>query len=772
MKRTYRYLLLLLALTSVDGVNAQSYNQIDEMGNITQRDERGNNTFNPHSNDTTKKSKEIPRGIYVWTIDRKFGDIRPAEVDTMPHLYMNSTLNTGIFGEYNTTGNNYTARQNRIYIDRKEPTQFIFTDAYSYVNKAPDEIHFTNTLSPLTNMSYDNCGDKQTGEDHLQAKFAVNAGKRIGVGFDLNYAYARGYYANQATSHFGATLYGSYLGDKYRLHTMFSTYHQKVSENGGIVNDDYITHPEAIESTFSENEIPTVLSKNWNRNDNLHFFLTHRYSLGFYRDVKMTDAELKARQFAKESQKEKNEIKNREENKDTEPTFSGRPDDAVIAGREPEREKTERDSTRIVVDTPEKMDSLLTAEKTEINNDSLKKEFVPVTSFIHTLDINSNERIYQAYGSPTDYYANTYFNKKNVGTTDSIYDQTRFMQMKNTVALALLEGFNKWAKAGLKIFATHELRTFKMDDIVKPDTIATMQKVSEHNVSIGGQLLKSQGHTLHYDAQAELWMIGQDAGQLKVDFNTDLNFRLFGDTLTLAAHAHFHRLNPTYYQRHYHSKHLWWDNDDMNKETHTRIEGLFSYRKTKTSLRIAVEEIQNYTYLGMSYAYSNTARKYMTAGMNQATGNINLLTAQLKQSFKLGVLNWENVLTYQNSSSQTLLPVPTLNVFTNLYLGFKIAKVLRVELGADATYFTEYEVPDFCPQLNQFAIQENDASRVTLGNFPFIDVYANMHLKRARFFVMMTNATSSSFNRRAFLTPHYPTDGSVVRMGISWNFFN
>ena len=742
------------------------------MGNITQRDERGNNTFNPHSNDTTKKSKEIPRGIYVWTIDRKFGDIRPAEVDTMPHLYMNSTLNTGIFGEYNTTGNNYTARQNRIYIDRKEPTQFIFTDAYSYVNKAPDEIHFTNTLSPLTNMSYDNCGDKQTGEDHLQAKFAVNAGKRIGVGFDLNYAYARGYYANQATSHFGATLYGSYLGDKYRLHTMFSTYHQKVSENGGIVNDDYITHPEAIESTFSENEIPTVLSKNWNRNDNLHFFLTHRYSLGFYRDVKMTDAELKARQFAKESQKEKNEIKNREENKDTEPTFSGRPDDAVIAGREPEREKTERDSTRIVVDTPEKMDSLLTAEKTEINNDSLKKEFVPVTSFIHTLEINSNERIYQAYGSPTDYYANTYFNKKNVGTTDSIYDQTRFMQMKNTVALALLEGFNKWAKAGLKIFATHELRTFKMDDIVKPDTIATMQKVSEHNVSIGGQLLKSQGHTLHYDAQAELWMIGQDAGQLKVDFNTDLNFRLFGDTLTLAAHAHFHRINPTYYQRHYHSKHLWWDNDDMNKETHTRIEGLFSYRKTKTSLRIAVEEIQNYTYLGMSYAYSNTARKYMTAGMNQATGNINLLTAQLKQSFKLGVLNWENVLTYQNSSSQTLLPVPTLNVFTNLYLGFKIAKVLRVELGADATYFTEYEVPDFCPQLNQFAIQENDASRVTLGNFPFIDVYANMHLKRARFFVMMTNATSSSFNRRAFLTPHYPTDGSVVRMGISWNFFN
>ena len=210
----------------------------------------------------------------------------------------------------------------------------------------------------------------------------------------------------------------------------------------------------------------------------------------------------------------------------------------------------------------------------------------------------------------------------------------------------------------------------------------------------------------------------------------------------------------------------------MAKETHTRIEGLFSYKKTKTSLRVAIEEIQNYTYLGMSYTFSDTNRKYMTAAIGQNGSNINLLTAQLKQQFKLGPINWENVVTYQNSSNKSVLPVPMLNVFTNLYLGFKIAKVLTVELGADATYFTEYEAPDFCPQMNQFAIQENEDSRVTLGNYPFIDVYANMHLKRARFFVMMTNATSGSFNRKAFLTPHYPTDSSVLRLGVSWNFFN
>ena len=152
------------------------------------------------------------------------------------------------------------------------------------------------------------------------------------------------------------------------------------------------------------------------------------------------------------------------------------------------------------------------------------------------------------YGSPTDYYANTYYKKNKTGANDSIYDETQYLQLKNTVALALLEGFNKWAKTGLKIFATYEMRNFKMDQL--QDTIPVMEKVTENNISIGGQLIKSLGKTFHYNAQVELWTVGEDAGQLKANFNTDLNFPVFGDTVTLAAHAHFYRLNPTYYQRH------------------------------------------------------------------------------------------------------------------------------------------------------------------------------------------------------------------------------
>lgn len=761
---------------------AQEYNQIDDSGNITQRG-GSNKNFNKHNNDTTK-NKEIPKGIYVWTVDKKFGDITPAVVDTMPHLFQNTIFNTGIYGDYNTTGNNYTARLSRIFIDRPQTGQFVFTEAYSHIIKRPENFHFTNTLSPITNITYDNCGDKTNGEDHINAKFAVNAGKKLGVGFDLDYSYARGYYNAQSTSHFGSTLYASYLGDRYNMHAIFSAYHQKAAENGGITNDNYITHPETFDDSFTENEIPTILERNWNRNNSQHLFFTHKYSLGFYKKVKLTPEEIKAREFAKASKKEQEtnaklkaktigetEKQAKRENIE-EPT--GRPDDAIIAGDEPATGKI--DSTSISLESLQNADSLIAIKAREDSiNATMKDVFVPVTSFIHTLDINRHDRIYQAYETPNDYYSNTYYNYRPGHTYggDSIYDQTKYLSIKNTLGIALLEGFNKYAKAGLKIFGSHELRKFNMPNLIsKTDDTYTLSEWNEHSLSIGGQILKTQGKTLHYKLMAETWIAGEDAGQLKVDFSTDLKFPLFGDSITLSAKAYFYRLNPTFYQRNYHSKHIWWDNNSLDKETRTRIEGQFNYKKTRTGLRVAIEEIQNYTYFKMSYNTTSAGRTNLNAGVGQNSGNINLLTAQLRQDFKFGPLNWENIITYQNSSNENVLPLPSLNIFTNLYLKFKIVNELSVELGADAYFFTKYYAPDFCPQINNYAIQENPESKVEIGGYPFIDVYANMHLKRTRFFVMFSHINAGNGNKMYFLTPHYPQNSRVLRLGLSWNFFN
>ena len=394
----------------------------------------------------------IPKGLYTWTIDRRFGDIIPVEPDTVPHLYMNTTFNSGMYGEYNTTGSNYTARLNRIYIDRPFGEYFIFNDVYSFVNKKPDTFLFMNTLSPYTRIDYDNCGDKTNGEDHIDAKFGVNVNKRLNFGFDLDYAYACGYYSHQNISHFSGSLFASYLGDRYQMHFFFNAAHQKASENGGITTDEYVTHPESFQDNYQESEIPTVLSQNWNRNDHQHVFLTHRYNLGFYRMVKMTDEEIKARKFAKESQKEHESDRENKDLSDREirktkdfknPT--GRPEGAIVRGKEPQKDSLNiaADTTRIKVDGQAAIDSLNRLQAIQDSIDAtMKREYVPVTSFIHTLDIDNYDRIYQSYYTPTDYYKNTYYNQGLEFGNDSIYDQNKYLSVKNTFAIALLEGFS------------------------------------------------------------------------------------------------------------------------------------------------------------------------------------------------------------------------------------------------------------------------------------------------------------------------------------------
>ena len=773
---------LLICAATIPVAAQTDFNSLNEDGDFRPASSRN------LSPDSLGSNQEIPKGIKVWTVDEKFGDRQEATVDTLQHMYMNTTFTEGLRGEYNTLGNMGSPRIGRIFIDRRNTQgNFIFTEPYSYVNTPVSDFHFTNTYSPFTNITLNSCGDRTNGEDDFRAFFAVNANKQLGAGFKFDYKYGRGYYNAQSTSHFKYTMWASYLGDRYQAHFLFSTLHQKVTENGGISNDDYIKHPEIFQESFSENEIPTVLEKNWNRNDNQHIFLSHRYNIGFNRKVRMTEEEIKAKKFAMESQKENAESDAKDEarkqakregkkfdekafDKANSKKYSGRPDNAKIAGNEPalDNKKTiASDSTRLAVNGKAAADSLIAQQK-KAKEDSMfyKTEYVPVTSFIHTMKFDNYTRIYEAYETPADYYLNEYYTAGKL-TGDSIFDKTRHWELKNTFALATLEGFSKWAKAGLKAFASYDMRHFEL-----PDMEGGFQKYNEHTLSVGGQLSKQQGKLLHYNAVAEIGIVGEDAGTLAIDGSVDLNVPFLGDTLTIRGDGFFHRENPSFYYRNYHSRHLWWENN-LDKIIHTRIMGTLNFAKTNTTLRVAVDEIKNYTYLSQSYTVTEAGlRTGVTVTPQQNSGAINMLTAQLEQNFRLGILNWENVITYQHSSNQEVIPVPDLNIYTNLYIKFRVAKVLNIDLGADARYFTSYEAPDYSPYMGQYVVQGNGENNVKVGNYPIVNAYANVHIKHTRFFVMMSHINAGQGDKNYFLTPHYPLNGRIFRMGVSWNFFN
>ena len=752
------------------------------------------------SDSIQSQHKEIPRGLKVWTIDERFGDRKPAVPDTLSYMFMNADLTYGMRGQYNTLGNLGSPRQNRIFIDRRGPSEFFFLDPYDMFIVQPNEFQFTSTLSPITILNYNTAGNRNNGEDRFKAIFAVNAGKEWGFGFKFDYLYGRGYYSNQSASHFDYSMWGSYLGERYQAHLLLSLNYQKVAENGGIANDAYITHPESFRENFSEEEIPTILKQNWNRNDNQHVFFNHRYSLGFFRKVPMTEEEIKAKEFALKSQKaqdtEKDKEKARrqakakgqkfdEEAYDKEKRSAGRPDDAVIAG-DVSQAKAQTDKAnandRLTVNLEDSTQMAALKKQDALAKDStqkwMKEEYVPVTSFIHTARFDNYRRIYQAYETPANFYAQNYFNY-GTAANDSIYDSTKHWSLKNTFAVALLEGFNKWAKAGLKAFLSYELRHYALPTMQTPSgsTIAFFngdKTWNQHDISVGGQLLKTSGKTFHYDVSAEAWLAGSRAGQLHVDGHADLGFPLFGDTVQLAATAFFHRSAPSFYMNQYYGKHYMWDNN-LSQEIHSRILGEFSLQKTRTKLRVGYDVFKNYTYFGIQNDRVRSGDNYLVQhndlNVRQSSSPISLLTLQLQQDFRLGIFNWQNVLTLQKSSKDDILPVPIFNAYSNLFLRFKVARVLDVDLGVDGRYFTSYYAPEYIPGIGAFGIQETEASRTKIGNYPHLNAYANFQLQHTRFFIMFTHVNSAE-GGKYFFTPHYPLNQRVLQFGISWNFFN
>ena len=662
---------------------------------------------NPIDTTAVTDASTIPIGLYQWKVTRRLGNIVPIPVDTLHAGFQNTNDPAGPTGQYNYLGNLGSPRMSRIFFDRKEESQFFFTDPYDQSVLRPEDVTFTNTFSPYTNLTYYKSFQNRNSEERFKSYFAINANKRLGFGFYIDYLYGRGMYNNQSTAFFNGGLFASYRGDKYDMHFIFNNDNLKMRENGGIADDRYITDPLGMaegKKQYQSTDIPTVLNKVWNHNTSYHTFLTHRYNLGFYR---------------------------------------------------------------------EKVDSL-TNDKLSAANDSIEtiREFVPVTSFIHTLELDFNGRKYitQDDAQNRQYFEHTYFGN------DSI-DQNRRTSLRNTFGISLREGFNKYAKAGLTAFLTHEYRDFTLPDSTDVPDQRIIKHYKENVVYVGGELLKEQGKLLHYKVLGEYAVAGEDAGQFRLEGNGDLNINLLGDSVRLDVNAYIKNLNPVFYYRNFHSKHYWWDNSDLSKIMRTRVEGKLNFNRLGTTLRAGVENIKNYTYLAnTSVPVTNSNGEIISfknnAAVRQHSGNIQVFTAMLQQKLKLGIFHLDGEVVYQKSSEPSILPLPELSAYGNLYLHAGLVKnVLKVSLGADVRYFTKYNAPDYSPVIGQFYLQ-NPENTVAIGGCPMVNVYANLHWKRTRIFVMMYNVNQNTGNSRYFLAPHYPISPRMLKLGISWNFFD
>ncbi|MBR3876710.1 MAG: putative porin [Bacteroidaceae bacterium] len=399
-----------------------------------------------------------------------------------------------------------------------------------------------------------------------------------------------------------------------------------------------------------------------------------------------------------------------------------------------------------------------------IATDTLERKFIKVSRITHTLKMTRDMREFINHQQPANYYADTFlFN-------DSV-DHTTSTTIENKVALSLCKGFSRWAFADITAFASYSYNNYTLPDTISGKRDEFKRKYNEHILKVGGIISSNIGNSLKYRIEGETAISGDEIGTFSLDGRAELNLKLWKKDVKLTAHAFAKNNRPSFYYRHFHSEHFWWDDNDLDNELRTRIEGRIEIPAWKTRISAGFENIKNYTYISNEAVSRNDGKSFLNRfGIRQNSG-IRVFTAMLEQDFKIWKLYFNTALTYQNSNNQEVLPLPKLNAYANMYIKFKIAKVLNTEIGADVRYFTEYYASDYAPALGQF-VQQNPNDKIKIGNYPVASVYANFLLKQTRFYVKYYHANEGTGKRNYFLAPHYPMTPAVLWLGLSWNFYN
>ena len=389
-----------------------------------------------------------------------------------------------------------------------------------------------------------------------------------------------------------------------------------------------------------------------------------------------------------------------------------------------------------------------------VKKDSIKIEYVPVTTFRHIFEVNDATKRYVEKSIGQSILPNLY--RDSTATNDSVACLT----IKNTLAVTFEEEFNTWLKFGAMVYAMNENQRHILIDTLlpapdMPDSIYLPEW--SNNTYIGGALYKNRGKHIHYGFDGNVCLVGYKLGEFQVNGHMDAGFRLGNAAMSTAAKAFFRNETPEYYLQHYRSNHYQWENT-FQKTLRLHVSGEVAYptQWVKPKLNVSFENITKHIY-------------FDTDGLpKQMDGNIQVLAADLQLNITTPWINLDNHVIYQHASSDKL-PLPALTLYHNLYYHGCWFKALDAQIGVDMRFFTKYYAPILNPALGQFCVQNQEQ----VGNYPVMNVYANFYVRslRLKLFAQYQHFNASFMGKQYFEMPGYPMAPDMFRAGLAWHFY-
>ena len=386
--------------------------------------------------------------------------------------------------------------------------------------------------------------------------------------------------------------------------------------------------------------------------------------------------------------------------------------------------------------------------------DTVKIEYIPLMTFSHVFETNNSNRRYVEKAAENTFYDTAYYDRSKTR------DTTDVLTIRNTVAVTFCEAYNTKLKFGITAFAMNECQRFLTDSVPFYQD-STVQYKWLNNTFVGGGIHKHSGENVHYAVEGKVCVLGYKIGEFDVHGKLETKFNAGNYPFLIQARAHALSEAPNWYLQHFTSNHLQWENDFG-----------FTYRFMGGA---TVSYLYRWIKPRIDFSFENRTRPiYISASdwkPRQYQGNVQIITGDVGLDLTTPWINLENRAVIQHTTNDSVLPVPLLILQHRLYYHGTWFKALDVQIGVDLRYFTKYHAPVLCPATSMFATQQT----TTVGNYPWMNVYANFYVRsiRLRFFAQYQhiNHLFMKDNIDYMTMPNYPTNRDVFRAGLAWHFY-
>jgi hypothetical protein len=388
-------------------------------------------------------------------------------------------------------------------------------------------------------------------------------------------------------------------------------------------------------------------------------------------------------------------------------------------------------------------------EEGEESRTIIPKEFIPFASVIYSFELQRHSKVYNDQEDTINpFFDHAYFGPQY--TKDSI----RFNKLRNVVQLKQYENPDRKTSFGKRAFIGQEFNRISAPGPLLGVNNRLVRKYS--NIYAGGGIFRQTGSFWRWNFDGRIFLLGRNAGQTELNGIVTKPLAFIGDSLAeFNLSGKIENLVPDYFQEEYYAHRIRWKND-LNMEQRMTVNGALKIPARNLELNANYALINNFIYNGSDRTPS------------QFGGQLLVLSAYADKDFNLGNFHFRTRLLWQKASNTEVLHLPDLSGYVSTNYRFVVSKVLFTQLGVDVRYNTEFYTDAYDPATGMFYLQNEEK----VGNYPYIDAYANLRLKRTRVFFQMMNVGTEFIDSEYITTPGYPMYRRTFRLGVAWSFYD